>query len=152
MKRAADCVGARREIMGIIRANITLLNSFDDVLAQEGDLPKENVRKVDVRALVDTGASMLTINKQIVDQLGLKVREQTTATLADGTQRQYDIVGPVDIRFQTRMTTCLAMVIPDAVEVLLGAFPLEVMDVMIDLTMHELVVHPLRPDMALMFA
>jgi hypothetical protein len=72
--------------------------------------------------------------------------------LADGTQKQYDIVGPVDIRFQTRMTTCLAMVIPDADEVLLGAFPLEVMDVMIDLTMHELVVHPLRPDMALMLA
>ena len=136
--------------MGIIHADITLLNSVDDVLARRGDIPKENVRKMEVKALVDTGAWTLTISEEIAKQLDLQAKDRTAVSLADGTISTCDLVGPVDIRFENRFASCLALVLPGADEVLLGAIPLESMDVMIDLSSHRLVVHPLRPHMAQM--
>ena len=47
--------------MGHVYANITLLNSVDVVLAKRGKIPNEEVRQMNVKALVDSGAMMLTI-------------------------------------------------------------------------------------------
>ena len=134
--------------MGLVYADITIINSVDDVLAQQGDMPKENIRKKEIKALVDTDAWTLTINEEIAKQLDLKVKDHTDISLADGTISSCDLVGPVDIRFQNRFASCLALVLPGADEVLLGAIPLEGMDVMIDPSSHQLVVHPARPHRA----
>ena len=40
--------------MGLVYADITLENSVDAVLAQQGDIPSENVRKMEIKSLVDT--------------------------------------------------------------------------------------------------
>ena len=136
--------------MGHVYANITLLNSVDALLAESGDIPFENVRKTEVKALVDSGAMTLTINEAISRQLALKVREQIEVTLADGSYRKCDIVGPVDIRFANRSAVCRALVLPGADEILLGVIPLEEMDVMIDPVSQQLVVHPDRPHRAQM--
>jgi len=136
--------------MGLIYADITLINSVDAVLAQRGDLPNENVRKIDVKALVDTGAITLTINESIAHQLDLSVKERIDVVLADGSISKRDVVGPVDIRFKNRSTSVRALVLPQADEVLLGAIPLEGMDVIIDPLAEQLVVHPDRPYMAQM--
>ena len=136
--------------MGHVYANVTLLNSFDDLLAMEGDIPKENVRKMEVRAMVDSGAMTLTINEDIVKQLGLKVHERIEVTLADGSFRKCDYVGPVGIRFENRTACCRALVLPGLDEVLLGVIPLEEMDVIIDPTTQQLAVHPDRPHRAQM--
>jgi len=133
-----------------VYANVTLLNSFDEFLAQEGDIPKESVRKMEVRAMVDSGAMTLTINEEIAKQLGLKIREQIEVTLADGSFRKCDYVGPVGIRFENRTACCRALVLPGADEVLLGVIPLEEMDVIIDPTTQQLAVHPDRPHRAQM--
>ena len=134
--------------MGHVYADITLLNSVDVVLAKRGAIPSENIRKVKVNALVDSGAMTLTINEEIAKQLDLEVSEQIEATLADGSRRTCDIVGPVDIRFANRSACIRAFVLPGADEVLLGVIPLEEMDVLIDPTTQQLVVHPDRPDRA----
>ena len=131
--------------MGHVYANITLLNSFDTILELRGELPQEKVRKKEVKALVDSGAMTLTINEEIAKQLDLDVREQIEVTLADGSVRKCDIVGPVDIRFANRSAIIRALVLPGADEVLLGVIPLEEMDVMIDPVSQQLVVHPDRP-------
>ncbi|MCL2744643.1 MAG: clan AA aspartic protease [Planctomycetaceae bacterium] len=136
--------------MGHVYANLTLENSFDALLAIDGSIPPEDVRKIEVRALIDTGAMTLTINENIAQQLGLKVRGQIDVTLADGSSRKCDIVGPVDIRFANRSAIIRALVLPGADEVLLGVIPLEEMDVIIDPATQELVVHPDRPLMAQM--
>ena len=136
--------------MGHVYANVTLLNSFDDLLAQEGDIPKENVRKMEVRAMVDSGAMTLTISEDIAKQLGVKVREQIEVTLADGSFRKCNYVGPVDIHFENRTASCRALVLPGLDEVLLGVIPLEEMDVIIDPTTQQLAVHPDRPHRAQM--
>jgi len=136
--------------MGHVYADITLQNSVDAVLAQQGDIPLENVRKIEVKALVDSGAMTLTINEDIAKQLGLVVRKRTEVTLADGSFRKCNYAGPVDILFENRFAGGNALVLPGADEVLLGVIPLEEMDVIIDPIDQKLKVHPDRPHMAQM--
>ena len=134
--------------MGHVYADIVLLNTFDVGMARRGLLPSENVRKMEVNAMVDSGAMTLTINEKIAEQLGLEVKKQVDVTLADGSHRKCDYVGPVDIHFENRFAGCHALVVPGADEILLGVIPLEEMDVMIDPVSQKLVVHPDRPLLA----
>ena len=131
--------------MGHVYADITLLNTFDVGLAQRGDIPNEHVRKMEVNAMVDSGAMTLTINEKIAEQLGLEVQQRTEVVLADGSHRECDYVGPVHIHFENRLASCLALVLPGADEILLGVIPLEEMDVIIDPITQKLAVHPDRP-------
>ena len=134
--------------MGLVYADITLANAIDAGLAQIGQIEKESVRKRDVTALVDSGAYILTIDESIKVQLGLNVKETREVELADGSHRECEIVGPVDLHFKNRSTTCRALVLPGATEVLLGAIPLEDLDVLIDPKSQQLIVHPARPYLA----
>ena len=136
--------------MGHVYADITLENSVDVAFAQRGDIPLENVRKMEVKALIDSGARTLTINEKIAEQLGLPVRRQVEVVLADGSYRKCDYVGPVNIYFENRFSGCHALVLPGADEILLGVIPLEEMDVLIDPLSEKLVVHPDRPHRAQM--
>jgi clan AA aspartic protease len=136
--------------MGHVYADILLENCTDAILAQQGDIPLENVRKMEVNAMVDSGAMSLTINDDIARQLGLRVQEQIEVVLADGSFRKCDYVGPVNIRFSNRTACCRALVLPGADEILLGVIPLEEMDVIIDPLSQQLTVHPDRPHRAQM--
>jgi clan AA aspartic protease len=132
--------------MGLTYASIELIRTADLLLLDEGYITPEQVRRVEVRALVDSSALMLAINEKIKKQLRLKTLEYCTATLADGSQIDTEMVGPVDIHFENRSTTVRALVMPDEAEVLLGAIPIEGMDVIIDLKRERLIVNPASPD------
>ena len=134
--------------MGIVYADITLTNPVDEGMAERGLLPSEKVRKMEVKALVDSGAITLVISDAIANQLDLRAKDRVDVELADGTHTKCDLVGPVDIRFKNRSTSCRALVIPGATEVLLGTIPLEGMDVMIDPNSQQLVLPPDRPYLA----
>jgi len=138
--------------MGLVHADIKLINGNDLALLDAGYLKSEEVRELEVKALVDSGAYMLAINEIIKTQMGLKVVEKRPAELADGTVIDLEVVGPVEVRFKNRQTTVRAMVLPGDAEVLLGAIPMEDMDVLIDPKKQELIVnpqHPMRPQMSL---
>jgi clan AA aspartic protease len=134
--------------MGLTYVDIILENTVDTVLAKQGNIPSKKVRKMKVTALVDSGAMTLAINEKIAKKLGLEIIEQTEVTLADGSYRKCDYVGPVIIRFENRTACCRAIVVPGADEVLLGVIPIEEMDVIIDPRTQQLAVHPDRPLMA----
>ena len=131
--------------MGHVYADITLLNAFDVTAVKKGLIAEKDVKKLTVNALVDSGAMTLTINEKLAEQLGLEVQKQMEVTLADGSYRKCDYVGPVFIHFENRFASCLALVLPGADEILLGVIPLEEMDVIIDPVTQKLVVHPDRP-------
>jgi hypothetical protein len=61
-----------------------------------------------------------------------------------------DVVDNVQVRFKNRATTCRAMVLPGDNEPLLGAIPLEDMDVLIHPLRQELIVNPEHPYFAQM--
>ena len=136
--------------MGHVYADITLLNTFEVSAAKRGLIAEEDVKTLTAKALVDSGAMTLTINEAIAKQLDLEVQKRIEVTLADGSFRKCDIVGPVNIHFENRTACCRALVLPGADEVLLGVIPLEEMDVIIDPIDQKLKVHPDRPHMAQM--
>ena len=90
--------------MGLVKASIQLSNSSDISLSEGGFMKEQDIRRITVTALVDAGSIMLAINETIKTQLGLKVRDRRTAQLADGTIREMEIVGPVEVRFEKRMS------------------------------------------------
>lgn len=134
--------------MGLVYAEIEL-TSFDDIaLHRRGFLEEDKIKRVKVAALVDTGAYMLTINDNIKNQLGLPLIEKQFSVLADESLIEVEVVGPVEVRFENRRTSVDAIVIPNSSEVLLGAIPMEDMDVLVDPRAQKLVVNPKHPYVA----
>ena len=125
--------------MGIIRTAITLKNAIDVYKAQEGAIKEQEIRQKNIEALVDTGAWTMVINETMQKDLGLGVTRTDTGTLADGTQSMYNIVGPLIVAWKDRSAICEALVLPNAEEALLGAIPLEAMDLTINPRKEEIV-------------
>jgi clan AA aspartic protease len=118
--------------MGTFTEEITLENVLDRDDAERGFIKESEIRAIKVQAMPDTGAWTLVINKEVFQQLGLAIKGETTSTLADGTAVQYRITAPVKIQWKDRSTELPSVVIPDAKEVLLGALPLEALDLIVD--------------------
>jgi clan AA aspartic protease len=118
--------------MGLVYTEITLKNArdVDDVL--RGLMREDEVRSVMVKALVDTGAGTLVINEEISQKLGLDAESMRQSTLADGTKHIYKRMQPVRVYWENRDSICKPAMIPGADEVLLGAIPLEDMDLIVD--------------------
>ena len=131
--------------MGLVYAEIILINGEDLILAKRHIIGDDEIKKMTVSALVDTGAYMLCINENIQEQLQLPVLEKRKGQMADGSVNEYDVVGPVELKFRNRRTMCNAMVLPGDNEVLLGAIPFEDMDVLIHPQRQELIVNPDHP-------
>jgi clan AA aspartic protease len=126
-------------MMGLVHTEITLINTRDVFKAEDGLIPIQEIRQATIKAMVDTGASTLIINEDLRCQLGLKVKAERQITLANDTKEKCQLTEPVEIRWKDRETTCRALVIPGAGEVLLGAIPLEDMDLIVDPKKQELI-------------
>ena len=138
--------------MGLVYAEIELLSVDDLTLSRHGFLPKEEVKKIRSKALVDSGAYELVINEEVKKQLDLPVLEERIAKLADDSERRVELVGPVEIRFENRSTVVRAMVLPGATEILLGAIPMEGLDVIVDPRQQRLIVNPAYPNIPSTYA
>ena len=136
--------------MGLIYADIELINAIDLGLAKRHEIGEEEVERMQVSMLVDTGSVYMCINETVQEQLQLEVVEQRKGQLADGSVVEYNVVGPIEVRFKNRRCVVDAMVIPGDNELLLGAIPLEDMDVLINPYRRELVVNPDHPYFAQM--
>jgi clan AA aspartic protease len=118
--------------MGEVRTEITLVNAREAGKARDGLIPEPEVRRLTVNAVVDTGAMTLVINEEIREKLGLAVIKNGEATVAGGGKVQSRITESVDVRWKDRETPCRAVVLPGEKDVLLGALPLEGMDLTIN--------------------
>ena len=136
--------------MGLIYADIELINGDDLALERKSIIGKEEVKRINLNALVDTGSYMLCINESIQEQMQFPVVEKRKAETADGRIVECDVVSSVELRFKNRATTCRAMILPGNNEPLLGAIPLEDMDVLIHPLRQELIVNPDHPYFAQM--
>jgi clan AA aspartic protease len=121
--------------MGEVRTEITLVNIRDKNIADGGYIPQEQVRRLTVNAVVDTGAWTLVINEETREKLGLRVEDAGETTVAGRGTVLCQVTEPVRVHWKNRNTPCKAVVLPNEDEVLLGALPLEGMD---------LTVNPLR--------
>jgi clan AA aspartic protease len=124
--------------MGTVYAEIILKNATDIGAARRGHITEKDIRQCTVRALVDTGAGTLVISEAVRQQLGLEIEGLRGAYLADGLRQICRVTEPVRIHWKNRDTTCRALLLPGAEEVLLGAIPLEDMDLIVDPSSREL--------------
>ncbi len=96
------------------------------------------------KAMVDTGALMLCIPEHIALQLDLEENRKREVTTADGSRHKVSYVGPIEVIFENRNCFVGALVMGD--EVLLGAVPMEDMDLIISPSHGKLVVNPESPN------
>jgi clan AA aspartic protease len=124
--------------MGIVYAELTLKNAGDSTNAKRGIINQTEIRETTVTAMVDTGAATLVINEAVRQQLGLEIASEYVAELADGSSHTYLKTEAVQIQWNNRESVCQAILVPNASEVLLGAIPLEEMDLIINPLKQEL--------------
>ena len=121
--------------MGLVNAKVILKN------------PRQpELEPVEAEALADSGALHLCIPEHVRIQLRLEEIDRKEATLADGTRKLVPYVGPIEIRFKNRVGFAGALVMGD--QVLLGAIPMEDMDLVIVPKTRTLDVNPDSPNVA----
>lgn len=122
--------------MGLIYAEIQLSNPVQSQL-----------NPIKTNALVDSGALHLCIPQHLALQLKLITLEDREVTLADGSRQLIPYAGPVKINYSNRSAFVGVMVMGD--EVLLGAIPMEDMDLVIYPATRSLIVNPESPNVAM---
>jgi clan AA aspartic protease len=129
---------------------IKLTNSADVANARAGALRLDQVRTLEVEALVDTGATMLALPADLVAALGLLEMDRRKVKLADGSVHEMSRVG--DLRFEIlgRDMTCDALVMPAGSTPLIGQLQLEALDLIVDAKSRQVMVNPASPDMPLL--
>jgi len=105
---------------------------------------RSELKPLVVNALVDTGALMLCIPEHIVVQLDLQTESLREVTVADGRAMKVPYAGPVQVNFEDRLCFVGALVMGD--EVLLGAVPMEDMDLLLSPSRQTVVVNPSSPN------
>lgn len=134
--------------MGEVKVKIKLTNNVDDVLAQLGKLPKDQVRVLEIEGIVDTGAVSLSLPSHVVEQLGLTRKYKQVAQYADGRLEEVDVTEPVYVEIMGRHTSEEAMVLGD--EILIGQTVLEKTDLLVDCRERRLVPNPAHPNQPVM--
>jgi clan AA aspartic protease len=119
--------------MGHIFADIVLSNPR-----------KPELRGVTVKALADTGALMLCLPEHLVIQLELEAETTREITVADGRCMRVPYVGPIKVAFENRICFVGALVLGD--EVLLGAVPMEDLDLVLSPSLQRVTVNPASPN------
>jgi clan AA aspartic protease len=115
---------------------------------------EDEIKRMTVKMMVDTGSVYMCINENVQEQLQLPVVERRKGQLVpqNGGRSivEYDVVGPIEVKFKNRRCVVDAMVLPGDNEMLLGAIPLEDMYILIHPYKQELIVNPDHPYFAQM--
>ena len=106
---------------------------------------RQDLTPLSAKALVDTGALMLCIPEHVAVQLNLEAEATREVSVADGRSTTVPYVGPVRVAFEKRFCYVGALVLGD--EVLLGAVPMEDMDLVVDPGRKLLTVDPASPNL-----
>jgi clan AA aspartic protease len=121
--------------MGLVNAKLILKNPR---------LP--DLKAIEAEALADSGALHLCIPQHVQIQLKLEAIDNKEVTLADGSKKLVPYVGPLELRFKNRVGFAGALVMGD--QILLGAIPMEDMDLIVIPKTRSLDVNPESPNIA----
>ena len=134
--------------MKSVYADVELLNAIDAGLAKRNIIKASDVKRLSINLKVNSHVWMMAINDTIQVQLDLPFVEKRKAQMRSGDVVEYEVVGPLMIKFANRTATCNAFVLPGDSEPLLGAIPMEEMNVLIHPQRQELIVNPEHPNYA----
>jgi len=124
------------------KTEIAMGHIFADI--QLSNPRKPELRSISVSALADTGALMLCLPEHLVIQLELETETTREVTVADGRSMKAPYVGPIKVSFENRICYVGGLVLGD--EVLLGAVPMEDMDLVHSPSQQKISVNPANPN------
>ena len=128
--------------MGRVVTEATIENLKDLWAAEQGLRPPEQARRVTVSdALVDTGATLLSLPTGLIQQLGLSQTATKRVTSSTGVS-QTGVYEAVRLTIQGRSCTMDVLEVPDGVPVLIGQLPLEHLDLVVDTRTRQLTGNP----------
>ncbi|HEX7378706.1 MAG TPA: retropepsin-like aspartic protease [Pirellulales bacterium] len=129
-------------LMGKVLVGAKIENLFDLHSLEMGAIGAEQIRRVEVvNALVDTGATMLSMPKRLIDQLGLR-QFRTRKTLTSAGPGEARVYGAVRLTIQDRDCNVDVSEVPDECPVLIGQVPLELLDFVVDPAGQRLIGNP----------
>lgn len=128
--------------MGKVLVTAKIENLHDVIRAKDSTIPPEQIRKVEVtNALVDTGATGLSMPTRLIAELGLEPLRRRRARTSAGTV-DVQVYGTVRLTVQGRECPCDVAEVPDDCPVLIGQVPLELLDFVIDPVGQQLIGNP----------
>jgi predicted aspartyl protease len=128
--------------MGRVTVQATIENLEDLWEVERGLRQPEQVRRVTVpNALVDTGASLLSIPRSMIEQLGLSKIGRKKFTTARG-ETDSDLFSLVRLAVQGRYCNADVSEVAEKAPVLIGQIPLELMDWVVDCKNQALIGNP----------
>lgn len=129
--------------MGRVLTEATIENLEDLWAEKQGLRTPEQVRRVVVSdALVDSGATLLSLPARLVRQLGLTPRYKKHVVSSNGTVSEANVFGTVRLTIQGRDCPTDVIEVPDNVPILVGQIPLEYLDLVVDLRNRRLIANP----------
>lgn len=132
--------------MGEIVVQIELENLRDRGRFEDGYRQESEIRQARIPAVADTGAVMLALPEDVVDQLGLDELGNVTTTYADGRQGSLTVAGLLTIRIGDRSMPTDCVVVPAGADALVGQLVMERLDLLADCVAQTLGPRPESPD------
>lgn len=130
------------QTVGRVTTEATIENLKDLWAAELGIAVAQPARRVIVPdALVDTGATLLSLPTHLIEQLGLARVSSKRVTSSIGLS-EANVYEAVRLTILGRTCTMDVMEVPDGVPVLIGQLPLEHLDLVVDLRSRTLVGNP----------
>ena len=128
--------------MGRVLTEAFVENLKDLWAVETGLLTLDQARRVTVAdALVDTGATLLSLPTRLIQQLGLTRTASKRVTSRIGLGEAF-IYEAVRLTIQGRSCTMDVLEVPDTVPALIGQLPLEHLDLVVDLRSRTLIGNP----------
>ena len=125
--------------MGRFHVELEIANYKDMVHAEKGALAPDQVRRMKIKGVVDSGASRLVLPKSVAQELGLERTRKVRVNYADGRQALRDEVTGVFVALAGRDGLFKAIVEPKRETALIGAIVLEDLDFLPDCRLQKLV-------------
>lgn len=136
--------------MGEIVVDVELANLRDLNLFESGYLAEEEVRRVRIPAVADTGAVMLALPEDVVGLLGIDEVGRIDTMFADGRRGELPVAGELTIRIGDRETIARCIVVPAGADPLIGQLIMEELDLIADCLNQALTPRPESPDRPLL--
>jgi clan AA aspartic protease len=121
--------------LGKVVEKVRFVNSFD---------PEKSI---EVEAVIDTGATMIVLPKNLVERLGLKKVEDVKVKYADGSVKEKEVYGVVRVELMGRVGNFDVLAEDEGAQPLIGQIVLERLDLIIEPSTKRLIPNPRSPEM-----
>lgn len=133
------------EQMGKTKVVAKIENHFDVMLARKGMKKQEEIRSIEIEALIDTGATTVCLPGRMIEELGLEEVGKRKVNMATG-KNEITVYGPVQLTIQGRECRVDVFELSGDVQPLIGYVPLEWLDLLVDPKNGRLVPNPEHGD------